>query len=89
FFFLTKHKNFIPHEYPCRTEFAAARRGRCPVPLGSAPIERYWLPFGADVLDLSGFWFRPTEIGVWAEADLDLATAGTVTLRLTTCGGAI
>ena len=24
FFFLTKHKNFIPHEYPCRTDFAAA-----------------------------------------------------------------
>ncbi len=22
FFFLTKHKNFIPHEYPCRTIFA-------------------------------------------------------------------
>ncbi|TIM69119.1 MAG: hypothetical protein E5Y58_17190, partial [Mesorhizobium sp.] len=28
FFFLTKHKNFIPHEYPCRTEFAAERRGK-------------------------------------------------------------
>lgn len=21
FFFLSKHKNFIPHTYPCRTEF--------------------------------------------------------------------
>ena len=30
FFFLTKHKNFIPHEYPCRTAFAAERRGKRP-----------------------------------------------------------
>ena len=30
FFFLTKHKNFIPHEYPCRTQFAAERRGKRP-----------------------------------------------------------
>ena len=28
FFFLTKDKNFIPHEYPCRTDFAAERRGK-------------------------------------------------------------
>jgi hypothetical protein len=26
FFFLTKDKNFIPHEYPCRTQFAADMR---------------------------------------------------------------
>ncbi|TIX41789.1 MAG: hypothetical protein E5V36_14995, partial [Mesorhizobium sp.] len=30
FFFLTKHKNFIPHEYPCRTQFAAECRGKRP-----------------------------------------------------------
>ena len=30
FFFLTKHKNFIPHEYPCRTVFGPSARGRRP-----------------------------------------------------------
>ena len=30
FFFLTKHKNFIPHEYPCRTIFAERYRGKRP-----------------------------------------------------------
>jgi hypothetical protein len=62
FFFLTKDKNFIPHEYPCRTEFAADRRGRRPEPPGRLRAERNWLPFGSPRLDLSGFWFRPT---VW------------------------
>jgi hypothetical protein len=89
FFFLTKHKNFIPHEYPCRTAFAAARRDRRPEPWAAGPCDRVWLPFGAEILDLSGFWFRPTEIAAWAETGLDLAAAGTVRLRLTTCGGAV
>ena len=30
-FFLTKEKNFIPHEYPCRTQFVSERRGKRPV----------------------------------------------------------
>src|SRR5215468_9370777 len=47
FFFLTKHKNFIPHEYPCRTVFAAERRGKRPEPVGGFAPARNWLPFGA------------------------------------------
>ncbi len=34
FFFLTKHKNFIPHEYPRRTAFGIERRGKRPEPGG-------------------------------------------------------
>jgi hypothetical protein len=41
FFFLTKHKNFIPHEYPCRTQFAAERRGKRP-----QVAERRWTASG-------------------------------------------
>ena len=66
FFFLTKHKNFIPHEYPCRTEFAAERRGKRPQPQGAFEADRVWLPFDSPRVDLSGFWFRPTVIGTWA-----------------------
>lgn len=29
-FFLTRDRNFIPHEYPCRTAFAERHRGRRP-----------------------------------------------------------
>ena len=47
FFFLTKHKNFIPHEYPCRTVFAAERRGRRPQPASDFLAVRNWLPFAA------------------------------------------
>ena len=69
FFFLTKHKNFIPHEYPCRTQFAAERRGKRPRP-SEVALERIWLPFGSPRVDLSGFWFRPTVIGTWAATRL-------------------
>src|SRR5215472_1839718 len=55
FFFLTKHKNFIPHEYPCRTQFAAERRGRRPPTTGEFGAARFWLPFGSPRVDLSGF----------------------------------
>jgi hypothetical protein len=89
FFFLTKHKNFIPHEYPCRTEFAAERRGKRPARTVEAATSRVWLPFASPRVDLSGFWFRPTVIGTWAETAIEAASAGTARLRLRTCGGAI
>ncbi|MBA5778256.1 hypothetical protein H2509_14095 [Stappia sp. F7233] len=89
FFFLTKEKNFIPHEYPCRTRFAADHRGRRPEERGSFEAERNWLPFGARRLDLSGFWFRPTRLASWARTVVSAAAAGTARFRLATCGGAI
>lgn len=89
FFFLTKHKNFIPHEYPCRTQFAAERRGKRPQSAGEPTVERIWLPFASPRVDLSGFWFRPTVIGTWAETSIELDRAGPAKLRLRTCGGAI
>jgi hypothetical protein len=89
FFFVTKHKNFIPHEYPCRTHFANERRGQRPKPHGKFKARRNWLPFGSPRVDLSGFWFRPTEIGTWARTFIEAEKGGAATLRLATCGGAI
>lgn len=89
FFFVTRHKNFIPHEYPCRTRFAAVRRGRRPEAAGAFGGGRLVLPFGSPRLDLSGFWFRPTVLGTFARTRLHCATAGRARLRLRTCGGAI
>ena len=89
FFFLTKHKNFIPHEYPCRTEFAQTFRSQHPVPLSTFEPVRWWHPFGSSRIDLSGFWFRPTRVAAWARTALDAAQAGEATLKLSTCGGAI
>ena len=89
FFFLTKHKNFIPHEYPCRTQFAAEQRGKRPQPMSEPVMERVWLPFASPRVDLSGFWFRPTVIGTWAETTIDCDASGEAALRLRTCGGAI
>lgn len=89
FFFLTKHKNFIPHEYPCRTQFAAERRGKRPLVTAEPAIDRVWLPFASPRVDLSGFWFRPTVIGTWADTAIDAASSGEARLRLRTCGGAI
>ncbi|HEY4201813.1 MAG TPA: hypothetical protein VGM83_14770 [Devosiaceae bacterium] len=89
FFFLTKHKNFIPHEYPCRTSFAAEHRDRRPIVLEVAAPSRWWLPFKSPRVDLSGFWFRPTHIASRAVTNLDAAAAGTARLRLGTCGGAV
>ena len=54
FFFLTKHKNFIPHEYPCRTEFAEERRGKRPTVTAELSTDRIWLPFASPRVDLSG-----------------------------------
>lgn len=89
FFFLTKDKNFIPHEYPCRTQFAADRRGQRPQVAGAFAPARNWLPFGSPRLDLSGFWFRPTHVATWAETVIRAPAAGTARLRLRTCGGAV
>ncbi|WP_292492723.1 hypothetical protein [Mesorhizobium sp.] len=89
FFFLTKHKNFIPHEYPCRTQFAAERRGKRPQVFAEFNAGRTWLPFASPRIDLSGFWFRPTVLGTWAETSIEAASTGEARLRLRTCGGAI
>jgi hypothetical protein len=89
FFFLTREKNFIPHEYPCRTEFAARFRDRRPEERDTGPADRVWLGFGAPRLDLSGFWFRPTRIAARAEVLICAEEPGPARLRLTTCGGAI
>ncbi|PRD40877.1 hypothetical protein C5748_24305 [Phyllobacterium phragmitis] len=89
FFFMTKHKNFIPHEYPCRTAFAAERRGKRPNVVGAFELSRFWLPFGSPRVDLSSFWFRPTVIGTWARTTIAVKQAGSATLRLGTCGGAV
>jgi hypothetical protein len=89
FFFLTKHKNFIPHEYPCRTQFAEERRGKRPLVEGAFEGVRTWLPFGSPRVDLSGFWFRATVLGTWARTRIAAAGGGNATLRLRTCGGAV
>ncbi len=89
FFFLTKDKNFIPHEYPCRTAFAAERRGQRPRVAGRFAHDRVWLPFGSPRLDLSGFWFRPTVIATWARTAIVAHEAGAARLKLSTCGGAV
>ena len=89
FFFLTKDKNFIPHEYPCRTEFAARFRDKRPDMRGGPDWSANILSFGQDMLDLSGFWFRPTRLSAWARTVLTARDAGPARVRLTTCGGAI
>src|SRR5687767_8828458 len=60
-FFLADRKNYIPHEYPCRREFSARWRGRRPEPAADFTATGWWFPFGSDRVDLSGFWFRPTQ----------------------------
>ncbi|CDZ52403.1 hypothetical protein [Neorhizobium galegae] len=89
FFFLTKVKNFIPHEYPCRTIFADTYRGKRPDVRGSFDATRWWLPFGSPRLDLSGFWFRPTRLATWTRTYIEAETAGPAKIRLGTCGGAV
>lgn len=88
-FFLTKEKNFIPHEYPCRTQFLKERRGKRPVIREKREPSRIWLPFGSPRVDLSGFWFRATEVAAWAETVIEAESAGTARLSLSCCGGAI
>jgi hypothetical protein len=88
-FFLTRDRNFIPHQYPCRTAFAAEFRNRRPVVRGRRDCRRAWLPFGSSRLDLSGFWFRPTRLAAWARTRIDADAPGMARLRLVTCGGAV
>jgi hypothetical protein len=89
FFFVTKTKNFIPHEYPCRREFAAQHRGKRPVPKITFSPKDWWFSFDGKGVDLSGFWFRPTQIESWAATSLESDAAQTARFRLATCGGAI
>lgn len=89
FFFLTKVKNFIPHEYPCRTIFADTYRDKRPDVRGEFDAVKWWLPFGSPRVDLSGFWFRPTRLATWTRTYIDTEIAGTAAIRLGTCGGAV
>ncbi|SDX59404.1 hypothetical protein [Roseicitreum antarcticum] len=89
FFFLTKDKNIIPHEYPCRTEFADRFRGHRPQENATSAPDTVWLGFGSPRLDLSGFWFRATRLAARAEMLVVPDTAGAARLRLATCGGAV
>ena len=89
FFFLTRHKNFIPHEYPCRRIFAEQFRGKRPQVRGVFQPIHSWLPFGSPRLDLSCFHFRPTRLATWARTFIDAKTEGSARVRLGTCGGAI
>ncbi|PIE09776.1 MAG: hypothetical protein CSA72_10710 [Rhodobacterales bacterium] len=90
-FFLTKDRNVIPHTYPCRTAYIAQARDKKPTP-GPAPDwtrAENWLPFGAPLLDLSGFWFRATRVSGWARTSVQCEADGPARLRLGTCGGAL
>lgn len=87
-FFLSKHKNFIPHTYPCRDDFRQHFAEK-PQPFASANYSRWWFPFASDRVDLSGFWFRPTRVGAQARTLLDCPQAGEYRFRLATCGGAL
>jgi hypothetical protein len=89
FFFLTKDRNFIPHQYPCRTDFIAEYRDKPPRPVTQFEPTRVWLPFGSPRVDLSGFWFRPTRVECWAETVVESARAQTARFRFATCGGAL
>ncbi|MBZ6075559.1 hypothetical protein [Microvirga puerhi] len=88
FFFLTKDRNFIPHQYPCRTDFIAAFRGKAPKPVTSFAPTRVWLPFGSPRVDLSGFWFRATRVECWARTMVESPSDQVARVRFATCGGA-
>jgi hypothetical protein len=89
FFFLTKVKNFVPHEYPCRRAFAAIHRGRHPVPTIACEPAGFWFSFGSPRVDLSGFWFRPTRVECWAQTTIEADAALLARFRFATCGGAL
>ncbi|MFV0383586.1 hypothetical protein [Paracoccus sp. (in: a-proteobacteria)] len=90
-FFLTKDRNWIPHTYPCRTDYIARVRGIRPPhpPPPDWAGARNVLPTGAPFLDLSGFWFRPTRVNGWARTVIHAKTAGRARLRLGICGAAM
>jgi hypothetical protein len=88
-FFLAKDRNFIPHEYPCRREFAARYRGQLPKPtIGFEPASWHF-PLGSPRVDLSGFWFRPTRVECWARTTVEVQAAQIARFRFATCGGAL
>ncbi len=89
FFFLTKDRNFIPHQYPCRTDFIAEYRGKAPAPVTQFEPARTWLPFGSPRVDLSGFWFRPTRVECWAQTVVESDRPQNARFRFATCGGAL
>ncbi len=89
FFFLAKDRNFIPHEYPCRTDFVARYRGKALQPVTAFDPVRFWLPHDGPRIDQSGFWFRPTRVECWAQTLLESRKAQTARFRLATCGGAL
>lgn len=88
-FFLTGERNYIPHEYPCRRAFADRYRDRRPEPISAFAPDRWWFPFGAERVDLSGFWFRPTRVETWTRTSLAAGRDGRYRFRLTTCGSAV
>jgi hypothetical protein len=88
-FFLAGDKNFIPHEYPCRREFAVQYRGKPSEPTIGFEPEGWWFPFGSRRVDLSGFWFRPTRVECWARTIIEAEQAQAAKFRLATCGGAL
>lgn len=88
FFFLTKDRNFIPHQYACRTDFIEAHRGKRPEPVTTFSPTCVWLPFGSPRVDLSGFWFRATRVECWARTMIDSPRDQVARFRFATCGGA-
>ena len=83
-------KNFIPHEYPCRTRFAAERRGRRPEVRGRARAR-------AQLAAVRLAAARPVGLLVPPDADRRLGARprstprrpATARFRLATCGGAV
>ncbi|WP_262297407.1 hypothetical protein [Microvirga sesbaniae] len=88
FFFLTKDRNFIPHQYACRTDFIESYRGKTPRPVTPFTPTRVWLPFGSPRVDLSGFWFRATRVECWARTTIESPRDQTARFSFATCGGA-
>ncbi|MEZ0167082.1 hypothetical protein [Microvirga sp. TS319] len=88
FFFLTKDRNFIPHQYACRTDFIEQYRGKAPRPTTRFEPTRVWLPFGSPRVDLSGFWFRATRVECWARTTIDSPCDQVARFSFATCGGA-
>jgi hypothetical protein len=89
FFFLTKHKNFIPHEYPCRTQFGLERRGKRPRSLRSRDGPRLAALRLAACRSV-GFLVPPDRDRHLGETSIEARTSGGEgRLRLRTCGGAV